>query len=40
MFCIAKKLRIVKDKVRKWNKETFGDIFLMKASLQLELNII
>lgn len=40
MFHIAKKLRIVKDKVRKWIKETFGDIFLMKVALQLELNII
>lgn len=34
LFCIAKKLRIVNDKVRKWIKETFGDIFLLKASLQ------
>ncbi|XP_059068325.1 uncharacterized protein LOC131858874 [Cryptomeria japonica] len=33
LFRIAKKLRIVKDKVRKWNKEAFDDIFLLKAAL-------
>lgn len=40
LFCIAKKLKVAKEKDRKWNKETFVDIYMIKYSLQSELNLI
>ncbi|XP_057828258.1 uncharacterized protein LOC131039491 [Cryptomeria japonica] len=40
IFRIAKKLRFVKEMVKKWNKEIFVDIFLQKSTLQVELNLI
>ncbi|XP_059076532.1 uncharacterized protein LOC131875853 [Cryptomeria japonica] len=40
LFSVAKKLRIVKEKIIKWNKEMFGDIFMLKSAPQVDLNII
>lgn len=40
MFQVAKTLRHVKEKVKKWNREVFGDIFIQKSGLQEELSLI
>ncbi|XP_059066552.1 uncharacterized protein LOC131857829 [Cryptomeria japonica] len=40
MFWVAKKLRHVKDKAKKWNREVFGDIFIQKSAIQEELGLI
>lgn len=40
MFRMAKKSRHVKDMVKKWNKEVFGDIFSSKSAIQLDLKDI
>ncbi|XP_059075341.1 uncharacterized protein LOC131875276 [Cryptomeria japonica] len=37
MYRVAKKLRNVKDNIKKWNKEVFGDLFAAKTKTQLEL---
>ncbi|XP_057846007.1 uncharacterized protein LOC131055558 [Cryptomeria japonica] len=37
MYRMAKKLRNVKDNIKKWNKEVFGDLFAAKTKTQLEL---
>lgn len=40
MYRMAKKLRHVKDNIKKWNKEVLGDIFVAKSKTQLELKEI
>ncbi|XP_059065729.1 uncharacterized protein LOC131857337 [Cryptomeria japonica] len=40
MYRVAKKMRYVKDMVKKWNKEVFGDIFASKSAIWLELKDI
>ncbi|XP_059064706.1 uncharacterized protein LOC131856797 [Cryptomeria japonica] len=40
MFRVAKTLRHVKEKVKKWNREVFGDIFIQKFALQEEMSLI
>lgn len=37
LFRIAKKLNILKAKIKIWNKETFGDIFKSKAQIKTEI---
>ncbi|XP_059076156.1 uncharacterized protein LOC131875586 [Cryptomeria japonica] len=37
LYRIAKKLRNVKDNIKKWNKEVFGDLFSVKTKTQMEL---
>lgn len=37
LFRVAKKLNIIKVKVKIWNKETFGDIFKMKANIKIDI---
>lgn len=37
MFRIAKKLREVKCNLKKWKKESFGNIFKIKFDLQMDL---
>ncbi|XP_059073804.1 uncharacterized protein LOC131874442 [Cryptomeria japonica] len=40
MFWVAKNLRHVKERVKKWNREVFGDIFVQKFAIQEELVLI
>ena len=40
MFRVAKKIRNVKDNIKKWNKETFGNIFWNKRKILEELKDI
>ncbi|XP_059071116.1 uncharacterized protein LOC131863509 [Cryptomeria japonica] len=40
MFRVAKKFVEVKSNIRKWNKESFGNIFVNKATIQLDLKEI
>lgn len=40
MFWVAKNLRHVKERVKKWNREIFGDIFVQKSAIQEELVLI
>ncbi|XP_059066442.1 uncharacterized protein LOC131857750 [Cryptomeria japonica] len=40
MFQVAKKLRHVKERVKKWNREVSGDIFVQKSAIQEELVLI
>ncbi|XP_059066266.1 uncharacterized protein LOC131857597 [Cryptomeria japonica] len=40
MFQVSKKLRHVKEEVKKWNREVFGDIFVQKFAIQEELGLI
>ena len=37
MFKVAKKLRNVKDNMKRWNRETFGNIFESKRRILEEL---
>ncbi|XP_057851472.2 uncharacterized protein LOC131061672 [Cryptomeria japonica] len=40
MYRVAKKLRYVKDNIKKWNKEVLGDLFAANSKTQLELKEI
>lgn len=40
MFHVARKLWNVKDKVKRWNKEVYGDIFSSKSAIQFDLKDI
>ena len=38
MFCFQQKLKLLKSKIRTWNKEEFGNIFEDKKRLIFELD--
>ncbi|XP_057862710.1 uncharacterized protein LOC131071027 [Cryptomeria japonica] len=40
MYRMVKKLRYLKDNIKKWNKEFLGDLFVAKSKAQLELKEI
>ena len=40
MYCFQQKLKILKAKIRKWNREEFGNIFEDKKMLLSEIEII
>lgn len=39
-YCFSKKLSVIKDKLKVWNKETFKNIFAEKAKLEGELEAL
>lgn len=40
LFRIAKKLNIIKAKIKTWNKEIFGDIFKNKTQVKAKLKYV
>lgn len=40
MYKVVKKLKFVNDNVKRWNKESFGNIFVSKAAILLDLKDI
>ena len=40
MFRVAKKLRNVKDNIKKWNRDTFGNIFENKRKIIKKIKVL
>lgn len=40
MYKFQQKLKYIKEEIKKWNKETFGNIFTDKRNLELKMEIL